>query len=357
MNTRISKLIESMKSQGISQGLISSPSSIFYLTDTWVHPGERLIALLLSKEKSPLIIANKLFALPSQIQGIEVLTYDDTEDPISLVYDYINPEESLGIDDFWPSKFLISLLEINKNIELKHISKSLSSVQMIKDEFEIEKLIKASSINDKVMASIFKDLNSGETELELRERLLAYYKDYKTTFSFDPIICFGPGTSQPHHETDDTRPSENCAVIVDIGGNTDDYCSDMTRSFFVGEPDEEYKLIYNLVLEANLAAIEATRPGVKLSDIDKAARDVIEKAGYGQYFTHRTGHGIGITVHELPDVSSTSQVIASEGMTFSIEPGIYIPGKYGVRIEDLVLVTEDGCKVLNEYPKDLVCIK
>lgn len=354
---RISKLLKSMADDGISQGLISSPSSIFYLTNTWVHPGERLIALLISKEKAPIIIANKLFALPDKINGIEIISYDDTEHPTKLVYDYINSNETFAIDDFWPSKFLIDLLNINSNLTFTHIAKSLSNVQMIKDNAEIDKLKKASSINDKVMSNIFSELASGKNELELRDSLLNYYKEFDTSFSFEPIICFDNATSEPHHVTDTTLPSNNCAVIADIGGFTDDYCSDMTRSFYIGEPDDEYKIIYDLVLKANLAAIASIKPGVKLSDIDKAARSVIEKAGYGKYFTHRTGHGIGISVHELPDVSSNSETKATPGMVFSIEPGIYLPGKYGVRIEDLVLVTPDGCEVLNNFPKDLICIK
>lgn len=356
MENRISKLIKSMSEKGLSQGLISSPSSIFYLTNTWIHPGERLLALLVSTDKDPLFVANKLFALPDLISDIKVTTYDDTDNPISVIYDYIDENKTLAIDDFWPSKFLITLLETNSSLKFTHISKALSDVQMIKDDDEIKKLKLASEINDKVMASIFKELNSGKNEIELTQTLLDFYKSHNSTFSFEPILCFGSGTSQPHHITDKTIPSKNCAVIADIGGFTDNYCSDMTRSFFIGEPDIEYKSIYNLVLEANLAAIASVKPGVKLSDIDKAARDVITNAGYGQYFTHRTGHGIGISVHELPDVSSNCDVEVSSGMVFSIEPGIYIPEKYGVRIEDLVLVTDDGCKVLNNFPKDLICI-
>ncbi|MGB3367122.1 MAG: Xaa-Pro peptidase family protein, partial [Acidaminobacteraceae bacterium] len=313
-NNRISKLLKSMADNNVSQGLISSPSSIFYLTNTWVHPGERLIALLVSKEKAPIIIANKLFALPGEINGIKVVTYDDIDYPIELIYDYINSNETFAIDDFWPSKFLIDLLKLDSTLTFTHIAKLLSNVQMIKDQVEIEKLTKASNINDKVMSDIFAELSSGKNELELTDSLLSYYKNHNTTFSFDPILCFGRGTSEPHHITDNTLPSKNCAVIADIGGFTDNYCSDMTRSFFIGEPDDEYIIIYKLVLEANLAAIASVAPGVKLSDIDKAARSIIEKAGYGKYFTHRTGHGIGISVHELPDVSSNSDIEVSAGM-------------------------------------------
>lgn len=353
-NTRVKKVIESLKASGIKQGLISSPDSIFYLTGTWVHPGERLIALMVSDEKPSKIIANKLFALPSKIGDIEVVTYDDIENPLTLVYDFIDPKSVVAIDDFLPAKFLIDLMDIDGSVSFQKIGKPLSHVRMIKDSAEIEKMIYASKVNDDVMGVISKELTSGKSELELTSRLLEIYKEKGSSgFSFEPIVCFGVGTSEPHHATDGTTPSENCAVIVDIGGLDNDYCSDMTRSFFIGHPDEEYIKIYNLVLEANLAAIKAAKPGVKLCDIDKAARDVITNAGYGEFFTHRTGHGIGISVHELPDVSSSSEAIATEGMIFSIEPGIYLPGKYGVRIEDLVLVTKEGCKVLNNYPKEL----
>lgn len=353
-NTRVKKVIDSLKASGIKQGLISSPDSIFYLTGTWVHPGERLIALMISDEKPSIIIANKLFALPSKIGDIDVVTYDDIENPLNLVYDFIDSKSSVAIDDFLPAKFLIDLMELDNKVSFQKIGKPLSKVRMIKDDAEIEKMIYASKVNDDVMGDISLELTSGKSELELTTRLLELFKDKGSSgFSFDPIICFGVGTSEPHHATDGTTPSENCAVIVDIGGLDNDYCSDMTRSFFIGQPEEEYVKIYNLVHDANLAAIKATKPGIKLSDIDKAARDVISNAGYGEFFTHRTGHGIGISVHELPDVSSSSDAIATEGMIFSIEPGIYLPGKYGVRIEDLVLVTKDGCMVLNNYPKDL----
>ena len=130
----------------------------------------------------------------------------------------------------------------------------------------------------------------------------------------------------------------------------------MTRSFFFGEPDEEYKKIYDLVLQANLEAIKTVKPGIQMKEIDMAARKIIDDAGYGKYFIHRTGHGIGIQVHEYPDVSSVNSMICQEGMCFSIEPGIYIEGKHGVRIEDLVLVTKDGCEVLNSYNKDIKII-
>lgn len=226
---------------------------------------------------------------------------------------------------------------------------------MKKDEEEIDKMRNASIVNDKVMGEVSEMLKTGKySELDIKKILPDIFAKYETyEVSFSPSISYGANCANPHHEPENKILEDGDCIVVDIGGVTDGYCSDMTRSFFFGEADEEYKKIYNLVLRANLAAIKTVRPGIEMKEIDKAARNIIEEAGYGQYFIHRTGHGIGIQVHEYPDVSSVNSMICEEGMCFSIEPGIYIEGKYGVRIEDLVLVTKDGCEVLNSYDKKI----
>jgi Xaa-Pro dipeptidase len=244
--------------------------------------------------------------------------------------------------------------------ELKVLNSSVAvdEARMIKTPEEIDLMRQASAVNDKAMGEIIEFIKEKKySELEIGQQLGEIYKKYNTNkFSFDPLICYGPNAAEPHHGSDDTMPGDNQSIIVDIGGITDNYASDMTRSFFYGEPTEEYTKIYELVRQANQAGIDIVKPGVKFSDIDKAARNVIAEAGYGDYFTHRTGHNIGINCHEYPDVSGTNDMIVQEGMVFSIEPGIYLSGKYGVRIEDLVLVTKDGCEVLNKYPKTLRCL-
>ncbi len=156
---------------------------------------------------------------------------------------------------------------------------------------------------------------------------------------------------------DDTPLKKGDSIVIDMGCMYQGYCSDMTRTVFYQDVSEKQKEVYQLVLEANIAAEAIIKPGVRLCDIDKAARDVIEKAGYGPHFNHRTGHFIGREVHEYGDVSANFDMPVKEGMIFSIEPGIYIEGEFGVRIEDLVLVTEDGCEILNHYPKDLIVIE
>ena len=170
--------------------------------------------------------------------------------------------------------------------------------------------------------------------------------------SFPPLICFGANGAEPHHGTDDTVLKKGDSIILDVGVKLNDYCADMTRTLFFGEPTEEMLKVYNLVKAANEAGRAAVRPGEPMKNFDRAARKVIEDGGYGPYFTHRTGHGIGLEVHEYPDNSATSEIIAQPGMTFSVEPGIYLPGRFGVRVEDLVAVTEDGCETLNQLTKE-----
>ena len=172
--------------------------------------------------------------------------------------------------------------------------------------------------------------------------------------SFSPLVGFGPNCAKGHHEPDDTVLKEGDTVLFDVGCKKDDYCADMTRTFFYKKvPCEKHREIYNLVRRANEAAEAMLKPGVRLCDVDRAARQVIEDAGYGPNFTHRLGHFIGLEVHDFGDVSSANQAVAEVGNIFSIEPGIYVDGEVGVRIEDLVLITEDGCEILNSYSKEL----
>lgn len=354
---RITKVMENMKNKNIDQLIVTSPTSIYYLLDLSIEPGERLMALYINNEGTIKFFANELFALDSNI-GVDLILHKDGEDPIEQIASTCKDNCTFGIDKTWPSHFLISLMNKKPNLKFVNSSIVIDEVRMIKDSKELDLLREASIINDKVMDELISSIDPEKTEKDLGESLKDLYRKYDTyDFSFYPITAYGANAASPHHDSDDTKLKSGDCIILDIGGRTNGYCSDMTRTVFYGEPNEECKKIYNAVLESNLAGIAAVKPGVKLCDIDKASRDVIEKAGYGKYFNHRTGHNIGIEDHEYPSVGSTNDEIAKPGMVFSIEPGIYIPGKYGVRIEDLVIVTEDGCEVLNKYPKELKVIK
>ncbi|NLM34598.1 MAG: aminopeptidase P family protein [Clostridiales bacterium] len=352
---RLNKVIENMIRNNLEQMIISNPASIFYLTGHWIEAGERMLVLYINAKGQCKLIINELFPL-EEYTSLEKLVYNDREDAVKILADLVE-DKILGVDKVWPSHFLIRLMELKKGISFVNGSPIMDEVRMIKDEEEIRLMKEASAINDKVMAEAIELVKQGYDERKVCKLLADVYEKYETySFSFYPLIAYGANAAEPHHSSDSTAIQEGDSVILDIGGLTKGYCSDMTRTVFYKKVSQEAELVYNLVLEANRKGIEAVKPGVRLCEIDKAAREVIEKAGYGKYFTHRTGHNIGVEVHEFPDVSSVSELEARPGMIFSVEPGIYLPGKLGVRIEDLVLVTETGCEVLNTYPKSLQII-
>ena len=263
----------------------------------------------------------------------------------------------IGIDKVWPSQFTIRLMMCRGDIRPVLGSDPVDETRMCKDAEEIGLMRKASRMNDQAILATMHGLREGMTELELAdlygENAL---KAGGSGDSFGPITCFGANCAEPHHGNDGTRLKKGDSVILDVGLAYESYCSDMTRTVFFGGVTEEQKKVYDIVRRANEAGRAAVRPGVPMCEFDRAARSVIEEAGYGKYFVHRTGHGIGLEVHEPPDNSSVSKVIAKPGMCFSVEPGIYLPGSFGVRVEDLVCVTETGCETLNELDRELTVI-
>lgn len=347
---RINKVIESMQKDGIEQMLVTTTSDIFYLTGEWIEPGERFLGLLLNSNGDKKLFVNKLF--PVKTKDVECLVYEDSESPIEMLIQYINKNKKIGIDKNWGAKFLIELIE-KTNMKVFNSSNIIEKMRVIKDKEEINKMRISSQINDKAMGEIQRLIQQMMSEKMIARAVSPTLEKFGADgISFEPIIAYGANAGEPHHISDKTKIKHGDSVIIDMGGVKDFYCSDMTRTIFFGAPKDEYKKIYNIVLEANLKGIEAVKPGNKLSDVDKAARSVIEKAGYGEYFTHRTGHNIGIDVHEWPNVSFDNDMELKPGMIFSVEPGIYLYDRVGVRIEDLVLVTESGCEVLNSFDKE-----
>ncbi|SKC88232.1 M24 family metallopeptidase [Maledivibacter halophilus] len=355
-NKRFEKILRNMEKHNMDQMLITSTSSIFYLTGKWIEPGERLLALYMNTQGIKKLYINELFPINEKLD-VDKIVYNDSEDPIKMLSKDVEEKGTMGIDKQWPSHFLIRLMNIKDGLNFTNGSPVIDEVRMIKDEEEINLMREASNINDKAMSDLVKTISSEYNEKKVGKILDGIYEKYGTpSFSFSPLIAYGPNAAEPHHSSDNTPLKKGDSVILDIGGKTNYYSSDMTRTVFYKEASEKQREIYKIVLEANLKGIDAVKPGVKFSDIDNAARGVIEKAGYSKYFTHRTGHNIGIDVHEFPDVSKVNDMIVKPGMTFSVEPGIYLTGEFGVRIEDLVLVTENGCEVLNKYTKEMQII-
>ncbi len=351
---RLARVMAGMEKMNLSQLLITSTESIYYLTGQWIAPGERLLALLIG-EHGPRLFVNHMFAVPP-VEGLGLVEFDDAEDSVAALAARVAPG-TIGVDNAWPSRFLLSLMEKRGDVHPVIGSKPVDDARMLKDAEEIEGLRKSSRMNDRVTGALRKSLVEGETELDVARRYdTIAASEGATGLGFSALICFGAGCAEPHHATGNSRLQKGDAVILDVGVNVDHALSDMTRTVFFGSATDEQKKVYDIVCRANAAGKAAVRPGVRLSDIDRAARAVIEDAGYGKQFLHRTGHGLGLEVHEPPDVSAVSPYVAQPGMVFSIEPGVYLAGKFGVRVEDLVLVTENGCECLNELDRDFMIV-
>ena len=352
--SRLNRVMTGMEQMNLSQALVTSTESIYYLTGLWIAPGERLLALLIDKGECKLFV-NHMFATP-RVDGLRLVEFDDSDDSVQALAAHVSPGR-LGIDKAWPSRFLLSLMEVRGDIRPVNGSRPVDEARMLKDQEEIEALRASSRMNDRVTGQLRTRLTEGETELAVARR----YDELgalegASGLGFEPLICFGAGCAEPHHATGKARLQKGDAVILDVGVNVDHALSDMTRPVFFGAASDEQKKVYEIVRAANQAGKAAVRPGARLSDIDRAARSVIEQAGYGPNFLHRTGHGLGLEVHEPQDVSAVSPAVAQSGMVFSIEPGVYLAGRFGVRVEDLVLVTEDGCECLNALDRDLMVV-
>ena len=352
---RLTRVLAHMKEQGLSQIIISATPSLYYLTGLWVEPMERMLALYLDADGKAVLFANEIFGLSPQ-PGLPLVTHKDGENPVKDLAKAVAPGK-LGIDKFYLSKFLIGILEARPDVRPVLGSAPVDLARMHKDADEIAAMIHSSQINDQAMAFLMTQLIAGVREDELEARLNGFYRDHGANQSGPQLVCFGANGADPHHGSGPDTLTPGTSIIFDIFTPIHRYWCDMTRTVFWGKkPTDKEKEVYELVREANAAAEALVKPGVLLSDLDAAARNVITRGGYGPQFTHRLGHGCGLECHEPPDVSAASPIPVEEGMVFSIEPGIYLPGEFGVRIEDLVLVTKDGCRVLNAHPKELTVL-
>ncbi len=354
-NTQLQKVLDNMHEMGLKQLLITSPMSIKYITGRLIGPGERLLALLVTGEGECTLVANSLFAVGT-LEGARLVEYDDTDDTAKLLSSLLRGGV-LGVDKELKSRFLLPLMDLRGDIRPVLGSLCVDRARMIKTGEELALMAESSRLNDLALSATIADLREGLSE----EDVAAAYRRQAQSLgspgeSFPSLICRGPNCAEPHHDTSKDVLQNGDSVILDVGLMHGGYCSDMTRTVFLGKPTDEMRKVYELVRAANEAGRAAVRPGAALSDVDKAARSVIENAGYGQYFIHRTGHNIGLEVHEYPDVSKSSEEVCQAGMVFSIEPGIYLPGRFGVRLEDLVAVNPEGGTTLNHLSRELTAL-
>lgn len=353
---RVDKVVTKMKENGIDQAIISDPYSIFYFTGIMLNPGERLFALILDVNGKHTLFHNALFPIEQDL-GIEKVTLFDTDCPTEALSKKLPKGSTIGVDKALVARFLLPL--VNKLTENKFtdVSQIVDRIRMVKDEEEKELMRKVSLLNDKACEKVIASLSKDKTELQVVEDLLAIHRELDIDGeSFAPIIAYGANGANPHGEPGKRYLKEGDSIIIDMGGIKNNYCSDMTRTVFYKQPSKKAREVFEIVLEAQKRGVAAVKPGVRFCDIDAACRDYITEKGYGEYFTHRTGHNIGLECHEYGDVSATNTNVVEPGMCFSVEPGIYIPGEFGVRIEDIVMVTEDGVENLNKFNKEFVVI-
>lgn len=350
---RIQRVCNKMRTRGLEQLVISAPTSVFYLTGLMIGPHERMLALLLDSDGTLTLFGNPLFALDTSVLPFSCVLTPDSEDPVAALAAQVRTK-SLGIDKDWPARFLLRLMEQCPGLQPCLGSAAVDETRMVKDDAEIKLMRAASRVNDAVMGRTIECLHEGVTESEVAAILSRHYEEMGADLPIgELVVSFGAAAADPHHQPGAAALTVGQCALMDIFTPVAGYWCDMTRTVYLGSVSAQEEEIYGLVRAANAAGIAAVRPGVPLNEVDRAARSVIEDAGFGAFFTHRTGHGCGLDIHEPPDVSASSSAICEPGMIFSIEPGIYIPQSYGVRIEDLVLVTANGCEVLNNYPKDL----
>lgn len=349
---RIQKLQSELRENKLSAVLISKPQNVHYLSGFAGTNGR----LLITPKKAVLITDFRyLRSARKQIpKGVSI--YDQKDGLKKLMGRF----KVLGIEDeHMTHAHFLDYKKNLKSVRLKPISGLVERMRMIKTDDEMRIIRKAVKIAEKVLEKFVKTIKIGQSEDEMEWNMFTIVRKLGgDKFSFSPIISFGKNTADVHHQKEKNTLKKSEEILIDFGIQYQKYMTDMTRVFFTAKPTDIEQKIYSTVLEANQAAIKAIKVGRKLSEVDKAARVVIEKAGYGKYFGHATGHGVGLEVHEDPPVSEKSDIIIQPGMLFTIEPGIYIDRIGGVRIEDMAYVNEKGrVEVLTKFSKGLRVIK
>jgi Xaa-Pro aminopeptidase len=342
--------------------LITPGPDLRYLTGYDAVPLERLTCLVVPREGDPVLVAPGLeraaaVASPLSDAGVPIVTWEETEDPYDLVAGLVNGARQVGIDDhMWAVKSL-RLRSAMPRAEQLPAGLVLSALRMRKSAAELDALRRAAHAIDAVHAQVADLLRVGRTEREVGRDIAALIIEAGHVTADFIIVASGPNGASPHHEVSDRVLRPGDAVVVDIGGTMPDgYCSDETRTYALGEPDSEYLRAYAALQEAQKVATNGVKPGVPCQDVDALARDFLIHAGLGDVFIHRTGHGIGLETHEEPYIVQGNALPLEPGMVFSIEPGFYMEGRWGARIEDIVACGEDGPDVLNQRPRDLVIV-
>ncbi|ULG73620.1 M24 family metallopeptidase [Macrococcus brunensis] len=350
-NEKLNGLRELLASEELNGIWISNPENINYLTGFLSNPHERLLSLLITDSELTLFVPKMEVESAKKVFDGNIIGYLDTENPYLIQSFELT---SLGIESEHLTVARLAELQSHFAVEdTVAIDQTIKEMRNIKTDDEVSILKQAAQYADQAVQIGVDHLKVGITEQEvvrIIENNMLQIDDI-TAMSFETMVLFGDNSANPHGTPGSNTLKEGDYVLFDLGVVYKGYCSDITRTIPFGAPSELHQRIHAIVTEANKRAIEKVAPGVKIADIDAAARDYINDQGYGEQFPHRLGHGLGISVHEFPDISSTNEDVLQEGMVFTIEPGVYVPGEVGVRVEDDLLVTEDGYELLTHYSK------
>lgn len=360
---RQKRLTECLISANLDALALNPGASLFYLTGLQFHLSERPVIFLFQPHQPvvtilPELESPKVTSLPF---ATKVFAYG--EDPrtwLSVVREAAEAAQlhhcKVGIEPRNLRVLEIRLLEeAIPEAQFLSAEECLASLRMVKDNSEIEAMRQAVKIAQRALLDTLPAIKPGVTERQLASELTFQLLRHGSnpTLPFAPIVTSGPNSANPHAFPTHRTLVPGDLLVIDWGANVDGYYSDLTRTFCLGKPEAEFAHIAEVVAQANASARACVAPNVTASQVDLAARDVIEKAGYGQYFIHRTGHGLGLEIHEEPYIRSDNLLPLTSGMTFTIEPGIYLPNRGGVRIEDNIVVTDQGCESLSDLPREL----
>jgi Xaa-Pro aminopeptidase len=343
--------------------LVTPGADLRYLTGYQALPLERLTCLVVPVESEPFLVVPALEkpaaeASPAGALGIEITGYGETDDAYALIARRLPPGTRMfAVDNHMWAEKLLAFQAALPDAQAALAGDVLAGLRMRKSPAEVAALRRAGAAIDRVHRRMGEWLRPGRTEREVARDIADAMLEAGHTGVDFVIVGSGPNGASPHHEVSDRVIRSGDPVVVDIGGVTaDGYCSDSTRTYAVGEPPAAFRELYEVLLRAQTAQTAAVRPGITAEELDAVGRDVIAAAGYGEHFIHRTGHGIGLETHEEPYIVAGSKRVLEPGMAFSVEPGIYLPGRFGARIEDIAVCTADGGERLNLTGRDLVVL-
>ncbi len=352
---RVARARAVMAEDGIDALLLSVGADLPYFTGYEAMASERLTMAVLTAEGAGTIVVPRLEAPRVKVRpdDFEVRAWDETDDPVAIVARLVGGPGRFAVGDHTWAVFLMRLQAALPAATFVPASGLTSELRIIKDDGEVAALAAAAAAADRVATRLRDTAFAGRTEHDLAQEVQSMVVAEGHESAWDAIVASGPNAASPHHHPGDRVVEPGDSVVVDFGGRHGGYFSDTTRTFHVGAPSGEFAAAYEVLWAAQQEGVEAARPGVAAQDVDRAARAVIEEAGYGEFFVHRTGHGIGLEVHEAPYLVEGNERVLEPGMAFSVEPGIYVPGEWGMRIEDIVVVAADGARRLNESRRDL----